>query len=102
LAILFFSCGFVLVVLIWLQAKRNGMKMQTIDTQNPYELGDIQNRLKEKAKEYGFDEYTWMEAWQNAEATAQETNNFEDDIKEGYTWIEIFERVAFDSLEGLR
>lgn len=49
--------------------------METIDTQNHYELGDIQNRLKEKAKEYGFDEYTW---------------------------IEIFERVAFYSLEGLR
>jgi hypothetical protein len=43
-----------------------------------------------------------MEAYQNAEQTALETNNFERHIKEdGYTWIEIFEVIAFDSLNGL-
>ena len=76
--------------------------METIDTQNQYELGEIQDYLKAKAQEFGLDEYAWMEAWQNAEATAQETNNFERHIKEGYTWIEIFKQVAFDSLVGLR
>jgi hypothetical protein len=75
--------------------------METIDTQNHYELGDIQNRLKAKAKELGLDEYVWMEAYQNAEQTALETNNFEEYIKDGYTWIEIFERIAFDSLNNL-
>jgi len=77
--------------------------METIDTIHLDELGEIQDYLKAKAEEFGFDEYTWMEAWQNAEATAQETNNFEEYIKEhGYTWIEIFKQVAFDSLVGLR
>ena len=76
--------------------------METIDTQNHYDLGEIQNRLKAKAKEYGLNEYVWMEAYQNAEQTALETNNFEEYIKDGYTWIEIFEVIAFDSLEGLR
>ena len=77
--------------------------METIDTQNQYELGEIQDYLIAKAEEFGFDEYTWMEAWQNAEQTALETNNFEEYIKEeGFTWIEIFKRVAFDSLVGLR
>jgi hypothetical protein len=76
--------------------------METIDTIHLDELGDIQDYLKAKAKEFGLDEYAWMEAWQNAEATAQETNNFEDYIKDGYTWIEIFKRCAFDSLVGLR
>ena len=75
--------------------------METIDTQNHYELGDIQNRLKVKAKELGFNEYVWMEAYQNAEWTAVETNNFQEYIKDGYTWIEIFERIAFDSLNDL-
>ena len=77
-------------------------QMETIDTQNQYELGEIQDYLKAKAKEFGLDEYTWMEAWQNAEQTAIETNNFEEYIKDGYTWIEIFKRIAFDSLVGLR
>jgi hypothetical protein len=77
--------------------------METIDTQNQYDLGDIQNSLEAKAKEYGLHDTAWMEAWQNAEQTALETNNFEDYIKEhGYTWIEIFKRCAFDSLVGLR
>ena len=69
---------------------------------HPDEIGDIQDYLKAKAEEFGLDEYTWMEAWQNAEQTALETNNFEDYIKDGYTWIEIFKRCAFDSLVGLR
>ena len=69
---------------------------------HPDEIGDIQDYLKAKAEEFGLDEYTWMEAWQNAEQTAIETNNFEDYIKDGYTWIEIFKRCAFDSLVGLR
>ena len=73
--------------------------MQTIDTQNHYELGDIQNRLKEKAKEYNLHDTAWMEAYQNAEYTAVETNNFEEYIKEGWSWIAIFERIAFDSLD---
>ena len=77
-------------------------QMETIDTQNHYELGDIQDYLKAKAEEFGLDEYTWMEAWQNAEQTAMETNNFKRHIKEGFTWIEIFKQVAFDSLVGLR
>jgi len=77
-------------------------KMETIDTHHLDDLGEIQDYLKAKAKEFGLDEYTWMEAWQNAEATAQETNNFERHIKEGFTWIEIFKQVAFDSLVGLR
>jgi hypothetical protein len=76
--------------------------METIDTQNQYELGEIQDYLKSKAEEFGLDEYTWMEAWQNAEQTAMETNNFKRHIKEGFTWIEIFKQVAFDSLVGLR
>jgi hypothetical protein len=76
--------------------------METIDTQNQYDLGEIQNRLKAKAKDYGLNEYVWMEAYQNAEQTALETNNFKEHIKDGYTWIEIFEVIAFDSLEGLR
>ena len=75
--------------------------METIDTIHLDELGDIQERLKAKAEEFGLDEYTWMEAWQNAEQTAIETNNFEEYIKEGYTWIEIFEVMAFKSLNGL-
>lgn len=75
--------------------------METIDTIHLDELGEIQERLKAKAKELGLDEYTWMEAWQNAEQTAIETNNFEEYIKEGYTWIEIFEVMAFESLNGL-
>ena len=75
--------------------------METIDTQNQYELGEIQDRLKAKAKELGFNEYVWMEAYQNAEWTAVETNNFQEYIKDGYTWIEIFERLAFDSLNNL-
>ena len=75
--------------------------METIDTQNHCELGEIQERLKAKAKEFGFNEYVWMEAYQNAEQTALETNNFEEYIKEGYTWIEIFEVMAFESLNGL-
>ena len=78
-------------------------QMETIDTQNQYELGDIQNSLEAKAKEYRLHDTAWMEAYQNAEQTALETNNFEDYIKEhGYTWIEIFKQVAFDSLVGLR
>ncbi len=77
-------------------------QMETIDTIHLDELGDIQDLLKAKAQEFGLDEYTWMEAWQNAEQTALETNNFEDYIKDGYTWIEIFKRCAFDSLVGLR
>ena len=77
-------------------------QMETIDTHHLDDLGEIQDYLKAKAKEFGLDEYTWMEAWQNAEATAQETNNFERHIKEGFTWIEIFKQVAFDSLVGLR
>jgi len=78
-------------------------QMETIDTIHLDELGEIQDYLKAKAKEFGLDEYAWMEAWQNAEQTALETNNFEDYIKEhGYTWIEIFKRCAFDSLVGLR
>lgn len=76
--------------------------METIDTQNQYELGEIQDYLKAKAEEFGLDEYTWMEAWQNAEQTAMETNNFKRHIEEGFTWIEIFKQVAFDSLVGLR
>ena len=76
--------------------------METIDTIHLDELGEIQDYLKAKAKEFGLNEYTWMEAWQNAEQTALETNNFERHIKEGYTWIEIFKQVAFDSLVGLR
>ena len=76
--------------------------METIDTQNCYELGEIQEYLKAKAEEFNLDEYTWMEAWQNAEHTAIETNNFERYIKEGYTWIEMFKEGAFDSLVGLR
>ena len=75
--------------------------METIDTIHLDELGDIQERLKAKAEEFGLDEYAWMEAWQNAEQTAIETNNFEEYIKEGYTWIEIFEVMAFESLNGL-
>ena len=77
-------------------------QMETIGTQHLDELGEIQDYLKAKAEEFGLDEYTWMEAWQNAEATAQETNNFERHIKEGFTWIEIFKQVAFDSSVGLR
>lgn len=77
-------------------------QMETIDTIHLDELGEIQDYLKAKAQEFGLGEYTWMEAWQNAEATAQETNNFERHIKEGFTWIEIFKQVAFDSLVGLR
>ena len=77
-------------------------QMETIDTHHLDDLGEIKDYLKAKAKEFGLDEYTWMEAWQNAEATAQETNNFERHIKEGFTWIEIFKQVAFDSLVGLR
>ena len=73
--------------------------METIDDQNWYELGDIQKRLEAKAEELGLHDTAWMEAYQNAEQTALETNNFERHIKEdGYTWIEIFEIVAFDSL----
>jgi hypothetical protein len=79
--------------------KPRGSQMETIDTQNHYELGDIQNRLKEKAKEYNLHDTAWMEAYQNAEYTAVETNNFEEYIKEGWTWIDIFERIAFDSLD---
>ena len=77
-------------------------QMETIDTIHLDELGEVQDYLKAKAEEFGFDEYTWMEAWQNAEQTALETNNFERHIKEGFTWIEIFKQVAFDSLVGLR
>jgi len=77
-------------------------QMETIDTQNQYELGDIQNSLEAKAKEYGLHDTAWMEAYQNAEQTALETNNFERYIKEGFTWIEIFKECAFDSLVGLR
>jgi len=77
-------------------------QMETIDTHHLDDLGEIQDYLKAKAKEFGLDEYTWMEAWQNAEATAQETNNFERHIKEGFTWIEIFKQVSFDSLVSLR
>ena len=75
--------------------------METIDDQNHYELGDIQNRLKAKAEEYGLHDTAWMEAYQNAEQTALETNNFEEHIKDGSTWIETFEAIAFDSLEFL-
>lgn len=75
--------------------------METIDDQNHYELGDIQNRLKAKAEEYGLHDTAWMEAYQNAEQTALETNNFEEYIKDGSTWIETFEVIAFDSLEFL-
>ncbi len=75
--------------------------METIDDQNYYELGDIQNRLKAKAEEYGLHDTAWMEAYQNAEQTALETNNFEEYIKEGYTWIRKFEEIAFDSLNFL-
>ena len=56
-------------------------QMETIGTQHLDELGEIQDYLKAKAKEFGLDEYTRREAWQNAEATAQETNNFERHIK---------------------
>jgi len=76
--------------------------METIDDQNHYELGEIQDYLKAKAEEFNLDEYTWMEAYQNAEQTAIETNNFQEYIEEGYTWIEKFKEVAFDSLVGLR
>ena len=75
--------------------------METIANQNQYLLGDIQEKLKAKAKELGMDEYTWMEAWQNAEQTAMETDNFKRYIEDGYSWIEIFEIIAFESLENL-
>ena len=77
-------------------------KMETIDDQNHYELGDIQNRLKAKAEEYGLHDTAWMEAYQNAEQTALETNNFEEHIKDGWTWITIFEAIALESLAYLR
>ena len=80
---------------------RKKKKMETIADQNQYLLGDIQEKLKAKAKEYGMDEYTWMEAWQNAEQTAMETDNFKRYIKDGYSWIEIFEIIAFESLDNL-
>jgi hypothetical protein len=73
--------------------------METIDDQNHYELGDIQNGLKAKAQEYGLHETAWMEAYQNAEQTALETNNFEEYIKDGYTWIGKFKEIAFDTLD---
>ena len=80
-------------VLTCIKQNEKETQMETIAHQNQYELGEIQDHLKAKAKEFGLDEYTWMEAWQNAEATAQETNNFEDYIKEhGSTWIEIFKQ----------
>ena len=77
-------------------------QMETIDNQSWYVLGDIQKRLEAKAAELGLHDTAWMVAYQNAEQTALETNNFERHIKEdGYTWIEIFEVIAFDSLNGL-
>ena len=75
--------------------------METIDDQSHCELGDIQDGLKAKAKQLGLNEYVWMEAYQNAEQTAIETNNFQEYIEEGYTWIEKFKEIAFYSLDDL-
>ena len=76
--------------------------METIDNQSWYVLGDIQKRLEAKAAELGLHDTAWMEAYQNAEQTALETNNFEEHIKEGWTWITIFEAIALESLAYLR